>query len=174
MLRKVSFVLGFIVLAAALSACGAVQSSDKYPQPTINVTGNGQVYIVPDIAYINIGVHSEAEVVTDALNENNQQAQAISGVLSGMGVTAEDIQTTAFNVFPMQEYGPNGEVTNTKYGVDNSVMVTVRDLSKLGTILDAVVQAGANTINSISFDAQDKTAAYAEARRLAVECPHAG
>lgn len=160
-------ILGILVLA--LSACSAPAAASDPGMGNINVTGNGRVTLVPDTAYIHIGVHSEAEEVTEALDANSQQAQAIVNVLTEMGVAAEDIQTTAFNVYPMQEYGPMGELTRTQYGVDNTVLVTVRDLSNLGSMLDAVVQAGANTINSISFDSQDKEAAYSEARRLAVQ-----
>lgn len=158
-----------LMLIAGLSACGTVNSSGYNMTPQINVTGNGQVYIVPDVAYVNIGVHSEAPEVAAALESNNQQAQAIRDTLIDQGVEEKDIQTSAFNVYPMQEYSPTGEVTGTKYVVDNTVMVTVRNLGNLGMLLDSAVTSGANTINSITFDATDKDAAYAEARKLAVE-----
>ena len=156
-----------VLLLVVLSACSA--STENQIPTQITVNGTGKVYLIPDTAYISIGVHTEAPVVTDALDENNRQAQAIASTLAEYGVAAEDVQTSAFNVYPMQEYGPMGEVTNVKYAVDNSVMVTVRDLSSFGKLLDAIVQSGANTINSISFDAQDKESALTEARRLAVE-----
>ncbi len=167
--KKIAFVITSIALVVILSACSGSVESGKQNLSSISVNGNGQVMLVPDIAYINIGVHSEAQKVTDALEMNNSQAQAISNALAELGVDTMDVQTTAFNVYPMQEYGPMGEVTNTKYAVDNVVYVTVRDLSSLGTLLDAVVKAGANTINSITFDVLDKNEAYREARRLAVE-----
>ncbi|MEM5774567.1 MAG: SIMPL domain-containing protein, partial [Anaerolineaceae bacterium] len=135
--------------------------------PQLAVNGNGQVYIVPDLAYINIGVHSEADDVQTALSENNTQAQAIRQTLTSMGVADEDIQTTAFNVYPTQQYDPMGQPLGLKYVVDNSVLVTVRDLSNLGSLLDSAVQSGANTINSITFDANDKAAAYTQARKIA-------
>ena len=172
-MKKFNLIWIGVIAAVVLSACGgaapaAAPAANTMPS-TINVTGNGQVSIVPDVAYINIGVHSEAPEVTTALDQNNQQAQAIAATLQQMGVADEDIQTTAFNVYPMQEYSPMGEVTGTKYSVDNTVYVAVRDLSNLGQLLDGVVQAGANTINSITFDATDKDAAYTQARQLAVE-----
>ncbi len=168
--KKIALVITSIALVAILSACsGTTAASGVQGPPAIMVTGNGLVTIVPDIAYINIGVHSEAQEVAEALEMNNGQAQAIASALGELGVDSKDIQTTAFNVYPMQEYGPMGEIVNTKYAVDNVVYVTVRDLSNLGSMLDAVVKAGANTINSISFDTQNKEAAYAEARTLAVK-----
>ncbi len=171
MKSKAMFVFIGLVLAAVLSACGtpAAGVNPYNPYPQLSVNGNGQVYIVPDLAYINIGVHSEAEDVQTALNDNNNQAQAIRETLTGMGVAEEDIQTTAFNVYPTQEYDPMGQPLGLKYVVENTVMVTVRDLSNLGGLLDSAVQSGANTINSITFDASDKAAAYTEARKIAVD-----
>ena len=160
-----------LVLVSLLSACAgqAVALPGQQPTPrTLSVSGYGEVFIAPDIAYINIGVQTRSETVKDALSINNAQAKAIADALMKLGVEAKDIQTSSFNVYPLQEYGPAGEVLRNLYVVDNIVYVTVRDLQKLGDILDQVVQSGANTINSISFDIQDKVAAQAKARELAI------
>jgi uncharacterized protein YggE len=84
-------------------------------------------------------------------------------------VDAKDIQTTAFNVYPQQQYGPMGEMLDIKYMVDNSVYVTVRDLTIVGQVLDTVVKSGANNINGISFDVADRSQALSDARKKAVE-----
>jgi len=161
--------LVLLALAACTPAAPAASANNQGMFPQVNVNGTGQVYLVPDIAYVLVGVHSESESVLDALNKNNQDAQSISDTLQKMGLEAKDIQTSAFNVYPQQQYGPNGEMTGTIYVVENSVYVTVRDLKKMGELLDAVVRSGANSINSISFDVEDKAAAYSEARALAVK-----
>jgi uncharacterized protein YggE len=83
-------------------------------------------------------------------------------------VADKDIQTTDFSVNPQQQTDVNGKVTGVIYAVDNTVYVTVRDLSKLGDLLDSTVNAGANNINSIQFDVADKTAALSQARQAAV------
>ncbi len=163
-----------LILVLALSACQAApvttsrDSSIPYPRQ-LNVSGNGKVYLAPDVAYVNVGVHSQAENVTDALNQNNAKAQAIANTLKELGIDEKDIQTSAFNIFPQQQFDNEGKLTGTIYMVDNVVNVTVRDLSILGKLLDAAVRSGANTINSINFDVLDKTAAITEARKLAVE-----
>ena len=171
-------IISFALLSLlALSACSAAAPAASLPAPiradapsrTINVTGVGEVNVVPDLAYISIGVHSQSESVAQALSDNTQQAQAIASVLKEKGVAENDIQTAAFNVYPMQDYGPMGEVLATSYAVDNTVSVAVRDLNNLGSLLDAVVQAGANNINNITFDVSDKTAALSEARLLAIQ-----
>lgn len=159
-----------LVLAASLlAACAGTAPAANQPLRQINVSGTGKVYLVPDIAYIYIGVRSQADDVATALEQNNRQAQTIADTLRQQGIATEDIQTTAFNVYPQQEYTPEGVPGKITYVVENTVFVKVRELQKLGEILNAVVQGGANTINGISFDVQDRATAEAEARRLAVE-----
>jgi uncharacterized protein YggE len=157
------FVLGS-VLALLLSACGTAA------QPrTMNVSGNGTVYLTPDIAYIYIGVHTEEPVIATAVSNNNTQTQALVDALKNAGVAAVDIQTSNFNVYYAPSYDKlTGQSTGTNYGVDNTVYVTVRDLTKLGSLLNTAVGAGANNINSITFDVADKTAAMAQARQKAM------
>lgn len=164
--------LSVLVLASALTGCApaatAPAAAQNPPSRTISVSGTGSVTITPDIAYITIGVHTEGANVTEALASNTQQAKTVSDALTGLGVDAKDIQTTAFNVYPMQNYGPSGEMLDLKYVVDNSVYITVRDLNKMGEILSTVVGSGANNISGIQFDVADRSKAETEARQKAV------
>jgi len=155
-----------VVLALALSACGPLGSA----QPrTLNVSGNGTVYLTPDIAYIYIGVHTQEDDVALAVNRNNTQTQALVDALQEMDVAAADIETSNFSVYTTQSYDRvTGESTGTIYAVDNTVYVTVRDLTRLGALLNTAVEAGANNINSITFDVADKSAAMAQARQKAM------
>ena len=159
----------FAVVILLLSACApAAPVQSAQPPFTINASGTGKVYLSPDIAYITIGAHTEADTVSEALRKNNDQAQALSKTLVDMGVDARDIQTSAFSVAPQQQFDPQGQPTKTTYLVDNTVYITVRNLSGLGKLLDAAVSSGANRVNSLSFDVRDKTKSLAEARQLAV------
>jgi len=170
MKNKIFVVIASLVIVGLLAACQGAAPVDSYNQiPMISVSGTGRVYLIPDIAYVYVGVRSQAEDVADALSQNNAQATAISSTLMEKGVAAEDIQTTAFNVYPQQQYSPEGMPMETVYVVENTVFIKVRDLQALGTLLDAVVRAGANTINGISFDVEDRMAAEKEARQLAIE-----
>lgn len=170
MKTKFIFMIALMVLATGLSACGPLSVSVQ-PQPpvrNVTVTGTGKVTLTPDIAYINIGVHTENASAKDAVAQNNTQAQAVVTAIKGFGVADKDIQTTNFSINPQQQYDTTGKVTGTIYAVDNTVYVTVRDLTKLGDLLDSTVSSGANNINSIQFDVADKTAALSQARAAAV------
>ena len=159
------------ILVLALGACAPVQpyTNTNGVVSQINAVGTGQVYVVPDVAYIYIGVHTESKDVNQALNKNSTQAQKVADMLKGMGVAPKDIQTTAFNVIPQQEFTADGQPSGTKYGIDNTIYVTVRDLTNLGKLLSTVVGDGANSINGIQFDIQNKEKAQADARKLAIQ-----
>jgi uncharacterized protein len=161
------------ILVLALGACAPAQEdgvgSANRIVPQVNAYGTGQVYVTPDVAYIYIGVHTESKDVNEALSKNNAQAQSVATALKALGVEPKDVQTTAFNVVPQQEFAPDGTPSGTKYMVDNTVYVTVHDLTNLGKMLSAVVGEGANSINGIQFDIQDKEKAQSEARKLAIQ-----
>jgi uncharacterized protein len=170
MKTKFFFLIAVLILGIALAACGpsniTVQSQPQ--QRTITVTGTGKVTLTPDIAYISIGVHSQDASATVATSLNNTSSQAMIDAIKAAGVGDKDIQTTNFSIYPQQQYDDNGKITGIIYMVDNTVYVTVRDLTKLGDLLDASVRAGANNISSISFDVADKTEALSQARQAAV------
>lgn len=174
MKTKSIFVAAVALLALVLSACGGPTTINQEAQPTVrtvSVTGSGLAYLVPDIAYIYVGVHTEKPSASEAMTENNAQTQKMIQALTDFGIDAKDIRTTNFSIWPMDKYDPaSGLPTGEKtYSVDNTVYVTMRDLDKLGDLLDTVVAAGANTVNSIQFDVADKTEAIKNARAEAVK-----
>lgn len=173
MKRNIFLVFASILVIAALAACNTttpVAAGGGTPVVrTLSSSGTGEVYLVPDVAYVYVGVRAEADEVSTALSDNNVQANAVAQAVKDMGVEAKDIQTTSFNVYPMQDYAPDGTISRKYYVVENTVYITVRDLNKLGNLLDSVVTSGANTINGITFDVQDKEAAIAQARDLAIQ-----
>lgn len=138
------------------------------PMRTLNVTGTGTVYLTPDIATVMIGVHSENKDVTQAVNANNASVQKVKDALVKAGIDEKDIQTENFNVYQNQKFDAQGQPTDSIYAVDNTLSVTVRDISQIGKLLGTVVSAGANSINGITFDVSDKTKAESDARKLAL------
>jgi len=171
MKTKLFFLFTILTLGIFLAAC-VPSTITVQPQPaqrTLTVTGTGMVTLTPDVAYIYIGVHTENASVAEAVAENNTKSQAVATAIKGFGVEAKDIQTTNFSIWSSDQYDDKGNKTGTIFNVDNTVYITVRDLTKLGDLLDASIRAGANTINSIQFDVADKTEALSQARKAAVE-----
>jgi len=169
MKKSLLVIVASIMAVMSLAACaGSGQPAGMPNLRTLSASGSGEVYLVPDVAYINVGIRVDADEVSDALSKNNAQANSISEVLQQLGVDKKDVQTSNFNVYPMMDYGIDGQVSRRYYVVENTVYITVRDLTSLGKLLDAVVRSGANTINGISFDVLDKTTAEAKARDMAI------
>jgi len=168
MIKKYSLILFSLVAIGLLAACSPTAPSAESVR-SMSVNGIGRVTIVPDIATINIGVRTEAEAVNDALEGNTAQANAIARALQDLGIEEKDIQTSNFNIYPNDRWNPmTGEVEGRYFVVENSVNVTVRDLPSLGQVLNTVVEAGANSIYGITFNVEDRSAAVAEARDLAI------
>jgi len=164
-------VLGLLV-GCANGAAPATLSPTPVPTPsahTISVTGNGQVYVSPDIAVATLGVETRNVDVSAAVSGNNTSSKAVEDAIRALGVQDKDIQTSNFTVYSQDLTGPNGESTGqVEYVVDNSVSVTIRDLSKLGQTLGAALGAGANSVQGVSFSLADQTQAMAQARVKAV------
>jgi uncharacterized protein YggE len=184
MRNKSIIVVSFLLIAALLSGCGAAAAAPAFaqgqqPTPTasavstasprtITVSGTGKAYLTPDIAYIYIGVHTEGKDAAEAVASNNTLTQKVIDAIKSFNVASKDIQTTNFSIYPQQQYDNTGKSQGITYMVDNTVYVTLRDLTKIGDLLNGAVSAGANSINGIQFDVTDKTAALSEARKAAM------
>jgi len=168
---KTKMILFATVAAFALVLSACAPAASPAAVRSISVSGSGTAYLVPDIAYIYVGVHTEKLTASEAVAENNAQTQKMIQALTDFGIDAKDIRTTNFSIWPQDKYDPmSGTPTGEKvYSVDNTVFVTVRDLDKLGDLLDTVVTAGANTVNSIQFDVANKDEALKQARADAVK-----
>ncbi len=182
MRNKTLLVSIILVLSAFLSACSGVAAAQAIQTPTepaavaaspaertISITGSGKAVLTPDIAYIYLGVNTQATDAKKAVSDNNTESAAVVNALKSAGIASKDIQTTNFSIMPQQQYDKDGNLTGILYVVDNTVYVTVRDLSKIGDLLDAAVKAGANNVNSISFDVADRAAALSQARKAAMD-----
>lgn len=137
---------------------------------TITVTGHGEAAGPPDRSTINAGVQTLAPTVIGSSNENQAIVERIMQSLREEGIEAKDIQTADYSIWPQQQHDPRGagETSITGYRVNNTVRITVRDIDRVGNVLAAVTNAGANAIHGISFSVEDKVALEARAREAAM------
>lgn len=170
--KIVALLLGVFLLASlaacSTSAAAQTETDADAPSRTITVNGSGSVTLSPDLARISIGVFTEGPDAAEAVEENNTQAQAVVDTLTDMGVSADDIRTTEFSIYPRRTFNEDGEPQETFFEVRNTVFVTVRDLEMIGQVLGAAVDVGANNINSIQFDVADRSEGEADALQAAV------
>ena len=154
------------VLAAALPLSTPAAAAKRM----ISLSASGTVKATPDMASISTGVTSEGQTAQNALSKNTDAMTKVVDTLKGAGLEPKDIQTTDFSVSPIYERKKDEEATFiTGYRVNNNVNITVRDIDKLGDVLDKVVRAGANQIGSISFGIAEPEKMKDEARKLAMK-----
>jgi uncharacterized protein YggE len=123
------------------------------------------------MATISTGVVTESERSEDALRENNVVVSALMKTLDDSGVDVADRQTSNFSVSPRysRERNESGSPKIDGYRVSNQVKIVVRDLDKLGGLLDALVKSGSNQLGSIAFGLSNQDALADEARVQAVK-----
>jgi uncharacterized protein len=163
------------IMAAAIGAATLIEArtamaadSDKLER-TVSVSATGTVAAEPDIAHISAGVTTEGDTAMDAIARNNTvMAKVIEG-LKAAGIAARDIQTTTLNVEPRYSQPKDGRPgTVSGYRVVNQVRLTVREVKRLGEVLDQAIALGANQINSIGFDIANAETLKDEARKQAM------
>jgi uncharacterized protein len=136
---------------------------------TISVTGTGSVSADPDTAHINTGVVVEADTAKDALARNTTVMTRLIDGLKALGIAAKDIQTSSVNVEPRYTQAKDGKsATISGYRVANQVRLVVRDVKRLGEVLDGAIGLGANQMGGISFEVANPEALLDEARKQAV------
>ena len=163
------------LLAASLStaAAGLPALADDTPR-TLTLIGRAEVKAAPDMAVISAGTVSEAETARAALSANNEAMAAVLKTIRDAGVAGKDVQTSNFSVQPKYTYPPrasDGTQDAPKivgYTVSNTVTVIVRDLDKLGGVMDAVVTSGVNQMHGLDFTIAEAEPLRNEARRAAV------
>ncbi|MDO5704986.1 MAG: SIMPL domain-containing protein, partial [Paracoccus sp. (in: a-proteobacteria)] len=134
----------------------------------LTVTGEGQATAQPDLAVLSLGVTSQAQTAAAAMAANSDQQRAVIEALQEQGIEPRDIQTSGLNLSAMMDYGEGRAPAITGYQAQNMVTARARDLARLGEVLDAIVQAGANEVQGISFQREDSRASADEARANAV------
>jgi uncharacterized protein YggE len=164
-----------LLRAAALTGAllfasqGAAQQPQSPPEGRIVVTGTGSVRVPPDYAQIRSGVTTRAKTVKEASDANTKLMEAVIARLVDSGIARADIQTARFSIQPVYPPSQSGaELKVSGYSVSNQVEVTVRDIARLGDILDRVVSAGATDVGNIAFLISNPSKALDEAREAAV------
>ena len=169
-----------LMLAIALAAGTAMTAaSAQTPNPATPMTTNDGTLLsvsaeatskrVPDVATISTGVVTRGADSNAAMRENADQMAKVLAALKGAGIPERDIRTAGVNLNPQYQYAENQPPKITGYEARNTVSVKVRDLGKLGKIMDTLVAEGANELNGPSFEVDKPDEAYDEARRAALE-----
>jgi|SRR3989338_529136 len=146
---------------------------------TINVSGEGYVFAVPDTATFSVTVQETAKDVKTAQTAATKKGNDIIAYLKGADIGEKDIQTTDYSVNPQYEYSqgvcpqygycPPGKQTLTGFEVSQTLTVKVRDTTKAGDLLSGVGSRGATNVSGLSFTVDDQKVLEAQARGKAID-----
>jgi uncharacterized protein YggE len=169
----------FLAAVAAALTCGllaAPAAAQIIPPATISVSGEAQVSVPPDLAEIDGGVTSEAKTAREASEANNAAMGKVLLALKGAGIAEKDFQTSRLSLQPQYaNQGKPGPNVVVGYRASNRVTIQLHDVSKVASVIDTLVGAGANEVGGINFMVSEaskllddaRTRAIADARRKA-------
>ena len=162
-----------LFLAAAPAAAPAqpaqADSEAMFRATTLSLSADGETKVAPDMATINLGVTTQAATAAEAMQQNSAEMNRVMAALRRAGVEARDVQTAQVSINPQYAYQQGEAPRLSGYQATNQVIVTTRDLARLGATIDAAVAAGANAAGGISFGLADPAPAEDAARLAAVK-----
>jgi hypothetical protein len=138
--------------------------------PGLTVVGTGKVTAKPDVVYLTLGVDLKADNAATVVSDASAKMDSILAALKAAGVAEEDIHTASYNLWVEQRYDPQtGQYTGVMdYHIMHSVRITLRDMDKVGTVLAAAIEAGANSVSEVNFSVADQEQLATEARQKAI------
>lgn len=154
----------------------AALAGPAFAAASLTVVGEAARSARPDMAVLSTGVLTTAKTADEALSSNSKAIGDVIAALKAGGIEARDIATANFSIqpqyvfpqYPQQQQSGRDAPKLVGYEVRNAVRVTVRDLSKLGAMMDKVIQAGANQSSGLTFGLSNSAELEQEARLASV------
>lgn len=164
---KASMLILLTLLVGATDAIG--QEAGSAAERRIRVQGLGEVRVMPDQAQISFAVETFAPSAREAGEENARTMERVMAALVAAGVARRDLETQNYSVFPEYVHDEQGREPRIRgYRVSNQVLLTTRDLDRVGPLIDVALGAGANRMNGVNFSVTDSDAATTSALNQAV------
>jgi uncharacterized protein len=160
------------VLACSLLLSGAVWAQEPRPsdprrEPVVVTTGTAVMRRVPDRALVNVGAEARATAPKAAQAQNAKTMTAVRDRLKALGIADQAIETRSLDLQPEFDYA-NGRQKLKGYVARNILEIKLDDVTRVGEVVDAAVEAGATNVHEIRFDLKDRTVVEREALKLAV------
>lgn len=170
-MKNILTVLIILVLVFGISNFSA--ADDNIPkEKTITVMGQGKVTSVPDQAEMIIEVQEDGPKMSEVSNQVNDKTKKVFEIIKSFGIADKDYQTVNYNVQPKYKYDKLGNQQRIGYAVSNQITLVIRDLNKIGDVLEAVTQAEVSRVEGPFFDFSDREKIQIEALKAAVADAH--
>jgi uncharacterized protein YggE len=156
-----------VVFTTALLLTTIASAQERLPEHVVRVIGTGDVKVVPDRAVIELGVEKQDRSASVAKRTADAASRKLIAMLRSNAVDEKDIQTTFLSLQP-QSYVRKG-VRISYFVAGQTLTVTVRDLPKFDSLLEALIKAGGNKIDSIRYETSDLRKYRDQARDIAIK-----
>jgi uncharacterized protein len=150
------------LMVAVLAVPIAAVAHDEAPQkPVLTVTGHGDMSLAPDTAFVTLGMETTGRTVSDAQRQNRLSMNKVAERLKALQIENERIQTASFSVSPQHKPPPkrsdtpSGSPEIIGYVVSNTMTIEVRNVDKVGAVIEESLAAGANQFQSLHWALQD-------------------
>jgi len=172
--RGLVSILILFLIVITVSTILDIQSKWTETENVITVSDTGLVYAKPDLGLFTATVVTEAKTVTEAMSTNTEKMNAVIAAVKDQGVEEKDLKTISFNIYPRYEwhdksaYYPTGERVLVGYEVRQSLQVKIRDLAKIGSVIQAATDSGANQVSDLKLTIDNQDILKAQAREEAI------
>jgi len=157
-----SMLLGTVVMSGFTSGIVKAEDSGAQNKKVITVSGMAKITVNPDIAYVNVGVETDGKTAVEAGQLNAKKITDVLNAVKALGIESKDLKTSNYYVYPTYSYDDQTPKL-IGYKATNTIEVTIRDLTKVGTVIDTATKSGANVANGVTFGIIDESAPYNEA-----------
>ena len=159
--------LALVLASATLLHAQETRTTDSKRQTRITVSGDSIVQAQPDTAVLTVAVVTQGKRALDAQQENATKTEAVVRALKAAAGTGAEVKTSGYSLQPMRVYREGQPPLINGYEARNTITVTMSELAKLGNVIDAASQAGANDVTGISFTLRQDRAARDQALKEA-------
>ncbi len=157
----------FVIAAVLLTLSGLAIAEDRPSVKVVRVYGTSDVKVVPDRAVIELGVEKQSASARLAKQAEDASARRLLATLRANGIEDKDIQTTYLSLRPQFDYRKGMRISY--FAAEQTMTVTVRDIAKLDALVESLIKAGGNRIDSIQYETSDLRKYRDQARDLAVK-----
>jgi uncharacterized protein YggE len=162
--------LSFAALCAGFLLASPALAESDFP-PAISVTGEASISVPPDRAEIGAGVTTDAKTAREASEANNGAMGKVLAALKRAGIDERDVQTSRISLQPQYSASTSsrpGPSSIVGYRASNRVTIRLKDVTKVASVIDALVAAGANDIGNVNFFVSNASKLLDDAREKAV------
>ena len=157
----------FVISAVLLVLSGLAVAEDRLPAKVVRVFGTSDVKVIPDRAVIELGVEKQSPSARLAKQAEDAAARRLLAGLRANGIDEKDIQTAYLSLRPQFDYRKGMRISY--FAAEQTMTITVRDISKLDALVESLIKAGGNRIDSIQYGTSELRKYRDQARDLAVK-----